>query len=182
MVGETGIKGLIVYTPKSYADERGSFRETYNQQTWSAAGVDIDFIQDNVSISHEGVLRGLHFQTGEYAQTKLVRVAVGRAMVAVVDLRANTDTWGKVFQIELTASNETQLLVPKGFAHGFMSLEDNTQYVYKVDGYRVPESESGLNAMDPELGINWGLPADKILRKQADVDWPNLSEIKIRLR
>lgn len=171
---QTGFKDLIIFRPQVFGDERGSFRETYNKKLWESVGIFTEFLQDNLSISSAGILRGLHFQEGKAAQTKLVRVNRGRAFVAVVDLREQENTFKQVFTITLDSQSETQLHVPRGFAHGFLALEDGTEYLYKVDNYRVADMERGLDAFDESLAIEWPIPKEEITRKGADEIWPKL--------
>ena len=132
---ETGFEGLIIIQPKTYTDERGSFHESWNIDTFKKLNLNITFVQDNQSISQRGVLRGLHFQKGEFAQAKLVSLIKGKILDVVVDIRKNSQTFRQSFYIELTGENNKQVFVPKGFAHGFAVLEDNTIFFYKCDNY-----------------------------------------------
>ncbi|MBQ7152266.1 MAG: dTDP-4-dehydrorhamnose 3,5-epimerase [Synergistaceae bacterium] len=149
-----GIAGLCVITANVHGDRRGYFSETYNKREMSEAGLDFDFVQDNQSGSSKGVLRGLHFQI-KYPQTKLVRVIKGSVYDVAVDLRKNSRTYGKYFGIELTDENHKQLLVPKGFAHGFLVLSELAEFCYKCDDFWHPNDEGGILFSDPDINIQW---------------------------
>ena len=149
-----GIEGLCVITPSVFGDNRGYFMETYNENDMKEAGINITFVQDNQSMSTKGVLRGLHFQK-EFPQTKLVRAIKGSVFDVAVDLRADSKTYGKWYGIELTEENKKQLLIPKGFAHGFLVLSDTAEFCYKCDDFYHPNDEGGLAWNDPEIGIEW---------------------------
>ncbi len=149
-----GIDGLCVITPAVHGDNRGYFMETYSKRDMAEAGIDIDFVQDNQSGSVKGVLRGLHFQK-QYPQTKLVRVIKGSVFDVCVDLRKDSKTYGKWFGVELTAENNKQFLIPKGFAHGFLVLSDSAEFCYKCDDFWHPNDEGGLAWNDPAIGIEW---------------------------
>lgn len=149
-----GIEGLCIITPAVHGDSRGYFMETYNQRDMEEAGIDILFVQDNQSMSVKGVLRGLHFQKN-FPQTKLVRVIKGSVFDVAVDLRNNSETFGKWFGIELTEDNKKQFLIPRGFAHGFLVLSDTAEFCYKCDDFYHANDESGLAWNDPEIGIEW---------------------------
>lgn len=149
-----GIKGLCVITPAVHGDSRGYFMETYSQRDMEEAGIDITFVQDNQSMSTKGVLRGLHFQKN-YPQTKLVRVIKGSVFDVAVDLRKDSETYGKWFGVELTEENKKQFLIPKGFAHGFLVLTDTAEFCYKCDDFYHPNDEGGLAWNDPEISVDW---------------------------
>ena len=149
-----GIKGLCVITPAVHGDNRGYFSETYNQRDINEAGLAYNFVQDNQSSSTKGVLRGLHFQI-HYPQAKLVRVIRGAVYDVAVDLRRDSGTFGKYFGIELTAENHKQLLIPRGFAHGFLVLSDMAEFCYKCDDFYHPNDEGGIIWNDPDINISW---------------------------
>lgn len=150
----SGIQGLCVITPAVHGDNRGYFMETYSQRDMEDAGVSINFVQDNQSMSTKGVLRGLHFQKN-FPQTKLVRAIKGSVFDVAVDLRKNSETYGKWYGIELSEENKKQFLIPKGFAHGFLVLTDTAEFCYKCDDFYHPNDEGGLAWNDPEIGIEW---------------------------
>lgn len=156
-IQETGFEGLLILQPKLYKDERGTFSESWNSNTFKKLNLDISFIQDNQSTSHEGVLRGLHFQRAPYAQGKLVRVTQGSALDVVVDIRKESKTYGKHFKLKLCSKQGNMLWIPAGFAHGFLALEDQTVFQYKCDALYHPESEGCLLWDDPKLNIDWGV-------------------------
>lgn len=149
-----GIDGLCIIEPAVHGDNRGYFMETYSQRDMEEAGIDICFVQDNQSCSVKGVLRGLHFQK-QFPQTKLVRVIKGSVFDVAVDLRSDSETYGKWYGIELTEENKKQFLIPKGFAHGFLVLSDIAEFCYKCDDFYHPGDEGGMAWNDPEIGIVW---------------------------
>ena len=149
-----GIEGLCVITPAVHGDNRGYFMETYSQRDMEEAGIFINFVQDNQSMSVKGVLRGLHFQK-QYSQTKLVRAIKGSVFDVAVDLREGSATYGKWYGVELTEENKKQFLIPKGFAHGFLVLTDTAEFCYKCDDFYHPNDEGGLAWNDPAIGIVW---------------------------
>ncbi len=150
----SGIKGLCLITPTVHLDSRGAFFESYSQRDMQEAGFEIEFVQDNQSMSTKGVLRGLHFQK-QYSQTKLVRVIRGEVFDVAVDLRADSDTYGKWHGELLTAENYKQFLIPRGFAHGFLVLSEKAEFCYKCDDFYHANDEGGLAWNDPEIGIQW---------------------------
>ena len=168
-VTKTGLKDCFLIEPQIFGDDRGYFFESFNQKLFAEkTGLDIHFVQDNQSKSDRGVLRGLHFQTGEYAQAKLVRVIKGKALDVVVDLRPESATFGKTFSVILSEENNKQLFVPRGFAHGFSVLEDNTIFSYKCDNYYNKASEGGIMYNDKELDINWMLKQEEVILSKKD--------------
>jgi len=173
----TEIPDIIIIEPKVYGDERGYFVETYRADKLEAfLGYKINFCQDNESKSSHGVLRGLHYQLHSAAQTKLVRVIQGRVLDVAVDIRKESPTFGKHVSVELTAENKRQLLVPRGFAHGFVVLEDDTIFAYKVDSYYSPQNDRGIAFDDEDLGIDWKIPKEELLLSEKDTKQPKLSE------
>ena len=178
MIEKFHIDGVIQFTPKKFADERGFFSETYNKQVLAEAGINLDFVQDNQSLSVDsGVLRGLHFQSPPHAQDKLVRVTRGSILDVAVDIRAGSKTFGQHIAVELSADNWKQLFVPKGFAHGFCTLTPNTEVQYKVTDYYAPECDKGLAWDDAALGIDWPITASDVILSDKDKTHPKLSEL-----
>lgn len=171
-VVETGFEGLFVLEPRVFADERGYFFESFNSQTFKNNGLDFEWVQDNQSQSKYGVVRGLHFQKAPYAQTKLIRVLKGEILDVVVDLRHDVPTYGKSFSIVLSSQNHLQLLIPKGFAHGFSVLSEEADVMYKCDALYNKESESGILFNDPKLGIDWQVEQDKMVVSDKDLVLP----------
>lgn len=174
---ETGIEGLLIIEPKVYRDERGYFLESYHQERLKSLGINHHFIQDNQSRSVRGVIRGLHLQKAPYAQTKLVRVTEGRIYDVAVDLREGSQTYGSWYGLELSIDNHLQLLIPKGFAHGFSVLSDYATILYKCDTVYHPESESGIRFDDPELNIDWKVELDSAVISEKDRVLPHLKKI-----
>jgi len=169
---ETGFPGLLVFEPTVFEDSRGYFFESYNQNLFNEAVIHIDFVQDNQARSSYGVLRGLHYQLAPHAQTKLVRVLNGSILDVVVDIRKGSPNFGKVFSIELSAENKKQLLVPKGFAHGYSVLSATAEVFYKCDTFYNKSSERGIIYNDPVLSIDWKLPVDKVIVSEKDKLYP----------
>lgn len=175
----TEFDDLFVLEPKVIEDERGYFMESYSQKTLEESGIEIDFVQDNQSKSKKGVLRGLHFQNAPHAQTKLVRVLSGAILDIVVDLRKNKSTFGKHFNLELTAENKKQLLVPKGFAHGFLVLSEYAEVFYKTDKFYNSKADGGINFNDPSLGLSGMLLDENLILSEKDKKLPLLAEINL---
>ncbi len=172
------IPDVKLITPKRFGDSRGFFSEVYKGRAFAAAGIDIDFVQDNHALSGEvGTLRGLHFQKPPFAQTKLVRVTRGRIYDVAVDIRLKSPTYGRHVGVELSAENWAQLLVPAGFAHGYCTLEPNTEVLYKVDAYYAPEHDAGILWSDPALGIAWPVEPGKAHLSDKDNRLPVLKDI-----
>ena len=153
----TGIEGLWVIKPKVFADARGYFFESYNKELFTKNGLNLDFVQDNQSLSHNGVLRGLHFQNPPFAQGKLVRVITGAVLDVAVDIRKNSPTYGKYFSAELTEENKMMMYIPEGFAHGFLTLCDNTIFSYKCTNFYNKASEDSIKWNDATIGVKWGV-------------------------
>lgn len=174
----TEFPGLLIYEPRVFNDDRGYFFESYNENTFSADGVAMKFVQDNQARSTYGVIRGLHFQLAPHAQTKLIRALSGSILDVVVDLRKGSSMYGKVFSIELTAENKLQLLVPKGFAHGYSVLTETAEVLYKCDAFYHKESEGGLLYNDPALAIDWRVPSDKALVADKDLVLPGIDNVE----
>ena len=176
-VTETYIKGVFIIEPKVFGDERGYFLESWSQRDFNAAVREIDFVQDNESKSRYGVLRGLHFQKGEYSQSKLVRVVSGRVLDVAVDIRVGSPTFGKHVAVELSGENHRQFFIPKGFAHGFAVLSEEAVFQYKCDRLYAPQAEGAIAWDDPALGIDWKIPASDIILSEKDRHHPRLSEV-----
>lgn len=175
-VVSTNFKGLFILEPKVFGDSRGYFMESYNKQTLLKNGIDITFVQDNQSRSVRGVLRGLHFQRQPYAQTKLVRVLSGAILDVVVDLRRNEPTFGQQFSAELTSDNKKQLLVPKGFAHGFVVLSEIAEVFYKCDELYNPGADGGIHYTS--IDADWKIPSAELLLSDKDRNLPHIHDAK----
>lgn len=169
---KTEFPGLLIYEPKVFEDNRGFFFESYNEKVFIENGIDMRFVQDNQAKSSYGIVRGLHYQLDPFAQTKLLRVLSGRIIDAVVDLRKNSPTYGKSYTIELSAENKKQLLVPKGFAHGYSVISETAEVFYKCDAFYNKESEAGILWNDPALNIDWQIPSGKAVISEKDADQP----------
>lgn len=172
------IPDVRIIRPKKHGDHRGFFSEVYNKQAFAEAGIDLDFVQDNHSLSAEtGTLRGLHFQTPPFGQDKLVRCVKGAILDVAVDLRAGSPTYGKHVAAEISAEDWNQILVPIGFAHGFITLVPDTEVIYKVTNYYAPDHDKGLLWNDPALGIDWPLPTGGPVLSDKDTRQPLLADI-----
>lgn len=169
------IEGLVVIKPKIWGDDRGFFYESYSKKVFKENGVDLEFIQDNHSFSSKGVLRGLHFQTEPNALDKLVRVIDGEVLDVAVDLRKNSPTFGKWHAVKLSGENKFMFLIPKGFAHGFVTLSDTAHFLYKQTGYYSPENDKGLLWNDPEVGVEWNVQNPQLSEK--DKVQPTLKQL-----
>ncbi len=166
---ETHLQGCFIIEPKVFEDSRGYFFENFNQKSFNELiGQDIKFVQDNESLSSKGVLRGLHYQTGVFAQAKLVRVIKGNVLDVAVDIRENSKTFGQQFSLVLSEENKKQLFIPKGFAHGFIVLSDSAIFSYKCDTYYNSASEGGIIYNDPSLNIDWILPEEEFIVSEKD--------------
>lgn len=174
---QLSIPGVWLVEPVRYGDARGYFMESFKLEEFRAHVGDITFVQDNESMSGRGVLRGLHFQKGEFSQAKLVRVSQGTVVDVAVDLRGGSPTFGQHVAVELSQENACQLFIPRGFAHGFVVLSETAQFQYKVDNIYAPQSEATLRFDDPTLGIDWRLPHSELLLSPKDLKGVSLSEI-----
>ncbi|MCE3278795.1 MAG: dTDP-4-dehydrorhamnose 3,5-epimerase [Bacteroidetes bacterium] len=161
----TGIADLLIIQPKVFEDNRGYFFESYNKKAFEKNGINANFVQDNQSLSQKGILRGLHFQAPPHAQGKLVSVTKGSVLDIAVDIRKGSSTYGKYFSIELNERNKTMLWIPEGFAHGFLTIEDQTIFTYKCTNFYNKESEGSIIWNDPEIGIDWGV-TDPVLSEK----------------
>jgi dTDP-4-dehydrorhamnose 3,5-epimerase len=176
-IEDAAIPAVKIVTPKKFGDARGFFSEVYNKSAFEAAGLDIHFVQDNHSFSAAvGTLRGLHFQTPPFAQDKLVRVARGRILDVAVDIRRSSPTFGKHVAVELSAENWRQLLVPIGFAHGFVTLESDTEVLYKASAFYSAANDRGVAWDDPDIGVAWPLPLGGAMLSDKDKRWPRLKD------
>ncbi len=180
IVTETKLKGCFIVEPAVFEDARGYFMESFNKERFNAKiGASIDFIQDNQSFSSRGVIRALHYQIGEHAQAKLVRVLSGTVLDVAVDIRKDSPTFGEHVAIELSAENKKQLFIPRGFAHGFVALSDTAEFFYKCDNYYNKASEGGIIYNDPTININWKVPANEVLVSEKDVILPTLDQARL---
>ncbi|MFZ4105199.1 dTDP-4-dehydrorhamnose 3,5-epimerase [Flavobacterium sp.] len=179
MFKPTKLEGCFIIEPKIIKDDRGYFMESFNENTFQKGiGKYIHFVQDNQSFSSKGVLRGLHYQTGEHAQAKLVRVLQGEVLDIAVDIRPDSITYGHYVSVVLSAENQTQLFIPRGFAHGFLVLSDTATFFYKCDNFYNKESEGGLMYNDPTLNIDWQFPTSELLISEKDQFLPTLENAK----
>ena len=174
---ETGIEGVLILEPRVFEDSRGYFFESFNQEEFDIDVGQVNFVQDNESKSSYGVVRGLHFQKGEYAQAKLVRVVKGSVLDVAVDIREGSPTFGKHVAVELTGENHLQLFLPRGMAHGFSVLSEEAVFQYKCDNFYCPSAEGAIAWDDPDIGIDWRIPRDKVILSAKDSNHPRLSEI-----
>ena len=175
---EQYIKGVYIIEPNRFGDERGYFCETWKKEEFEKSIPGVKFIQDNESVSTYGVLRGLHYQEGEWSQAKLVRVTRGKVLDVAVDLRGNSSTFGKYVAVELSAENGKQLFIPRGFAHGFVVLSDIAQFQYKVDNVYAPQAEKTLKFDDESLGIDWKVAKNEMLLSVKDTRGMQLKDVK----
>lgn len=174
---QTSLKDCFILKPKVFRDGRGLFYETYNEKLFQKiTGVKTEFVQDNQSISSKGVLRGLHFQSGEMAQAKLVRVIRGRVLDIAVDLRKDSETFGQSFSVILDDEDHLQLYVPRGFAHGFITLSEESIFAYKCDNYYDQASEGGIIYNDATLNLDWYLPKEDFIISDKDLQLPTFEE------
>ena len=157
-ITKTKLEGVVIIEPDVFGDNRGFFMESWNKKKMAEAGLDYDFVQDNHSKSTvKGTLRGIHFQKGDKAQAKLVRCVKGAVLDVAVDLRKNSSTFKQWVGVELSEENKKQLLIPRGFGHGFVTLTDDVEFLYKADNYYAPEADAGIRWNDPEIGVEWGI-------------------------
>ncbi len=171
------LKDCFILKPKVFRDERGLFYETYNQNVFEKlTGIETKFVQDNLSISSKGVLRGLHFQRGNRAQAKLVQVAKGKVLDIVVDIRGHSETFGKSFSVVLDDVERLQLFVPRGFAHGFITLSEESIFTYKCDNYYDKASEGGIIYNDATLNLDWHLPKEEFIVSEKDLELPSFHD------
>lgn len=177
-IEKTDFPGLLIINPMIFADKRGYFFESYNQKNFSKEGVLFNFVQDNQARSTYGIIRGLHYQLEPYAQTKLVRVLWGTILDVVVDIRKHSPTYGKVFSIELSGENKKQLLIPRGFAHGYAVLSDIAEVFYKCDAYYNKENEGGIAWNDPSLNIDWKVNSERIIVSEKDSKYPHIGDCR----
>lgn len=176
---ETHLKGCFILEPKVFKDERGYFMESFNDLVFQeGVGQKVNFVQDNQSYSSRGVLRGLHYQCGENAQAKLVRVIKGEVLDVAVDIRPNSKTYGQYITVELTAENQKQLFIPRGFAHGFLVLSESALFFYKCDNYYNKESEGGIIFNDPTINIDWNFSKEELIISEKDSLLPRLEKAK----
>lgn len=173
---KTSIEGVVILEPRIFADDRGYFFESFSQKVFDELVRPIRFVQDNESKSKYGVLRGLHFQKGEHAQSKLVRVVKGKVWDVAVDIRRGSPTFGKYVSVELSQENKRQFFIPRGFAHGFAVLSQEAVFQYKCDHYYAPESEGAIAWNDPDIGIDWPVAASDILLSEKDKKHPRLAD------
>lgn len=179
-VKKTAIEGVFVIEPRVFGDERGYFFESFNEREFrEKTGIDVKFVQDNESKSRYGVLRGLHFQKAPYEQAKLVRVVKGRVLDVAVDIRKGSPTFGRYTAVELTGDNHRQCFIPRGFAHGFCVLSEEAVFQYKCDEYYHPEAEDAIAWDDPDIAIEWPIPANDIILSEKDKHHPRLRDSKI---
>ncbi len=176
---KTKIEGVLIIEPRVFGDDRGYFFESFNAREFAEkTNLQVNFVQDNESMSHYGVVRGLHFQQPPYAQSKLVRVVKGRVLDIAVDIREGSPTYGKHVSVELTEDNHRQFFMGKGFAHGFSVLSDVAIFQYKCDEFYAPQSEGAIAWNDPDLAIDWCIPADKVILSEKDKKHPFLRDFK----
>lgn len=169
---KTDIEGVLIVEPAVFGDHRGFFMESWSKRSFEENGLHYDFVQDNHSASTvKGTLRGIHFQKGNKAQAKLVRCVRGAVLDVAVDLRPNSPTYKKWVAVELSEENKKQLLIPRGFGHGFVTLTDEVEFLYKADNYYAPDADGGIRWNDPEIGVNWGVENPILSRKDENAPW-----------
>lgn len=173
----TAIEGVYVIEPQVFEDNRGYFFESYNKQKMDEAGLKYNFVQDNQSMSQYGTIRGIHFQKGEFAQAKLVRVLEGTVLDVAVDLRKGSKTFGKYVAVELSAENKRQLMIPRGFGHGFSVLSETAVFTYKCDNVYNKESEGGIRFDDPDIHVDWKIKPEEAILSEKDKNAPFLKDV-----
>lgn len=173
---ETPIAGLLIFEPTVFHDERGYFFESYNRRVWTEMGITTDFVQMNQARSTRGILRGLHYQVGDMAQAKLVRVVEGEVLDVAVDLREYSPTYGHWFGVRLSAENKRQMFVPRGFAHGYVVLSDTAEFLYQCDNFYSKAHEGGLRYDDPQLAIDWAYDLRTVVVSEKDRELPFFGE------
>ena len=176
---KTNIEGVYIIEPRVFNDARGYFFEAWKKQEFEANIGPVDFVQDNESKSSYGVLRGLHYQKGEFSQAKLVRVIKGRVLDVAVDIRRSSATFGQHVMVELSDENKRQFFIPRGFAHGFLVLSDEAVFTYKVDNVYAPQAEAGIRWNDPQLGIQWPIDPAQVLTSDKDLRQPLLRDAEV---
>ncbi|MBL9056509.1 MAG: dTDP-4-dehydrorhamnose 3,5-epimerase [Rhodobacteraceae bacterium] len=178
-IDETALPGVLILTPRRFGDDRGFFSEVWNRESLRKLGIDIDFVQDNHSLSRPvGTVRGLHYQSPPHAQDKLVRCGAGVVFDVAVDARAGSPTYGKWVGVELSAENGRQLLIPKGFLHGFVTRAPNSELLYKCSDVYAPDCDGAVHFADPDLGIDWGIAADQAVLSPKDAAAPRFADFR----
>lgn len=178
----TKLNGVCILKPNKWGDERGFFSEVWSEKALAELGIKEHFVQDNhVFSAQKSVLRGMHFQRGDAAQGKLVRVVAGSILDVILDINPNSPTYGEYLAIEVSAQQWNQIWVPAGYAHGYITLQENCQVLYKVTNDYNAKAEGGVNPFDPNLGIDWQFPKDQIIINSRDASWPNLSDLKLSI-
>lgn len=175
----TAIEGVYIIEPRVFNDARGYFFEAWKKDEFEQHIGKVDFVQDNESKSSYGVLRGLHYQKGEFSQAKLVRVIKGRVLDVAVDLRKSSPTFGQYVMVELSDENKRQFFIPRGFAHGFLVLSDEAIFTYKVDNVYAPQADAGIRWNDPDVGIQWPIGLDKVMTSEKDLKQPFLRDAEV---
>ncbi len=178
-ITKTPFKGLYLFEPRIFEDERGYFFESYSEKLWKEAGVHHEFVQDNESKSQYGTLRGLHYQLPQFGQDKLIRVTQGKVLDIVVDIRPDEPTYGQSFSVELSQENKKQMLIPQGFAHGFVTLSEVAVFNYKCTNFYSKDHEGHVNPLDNALALDWGIPKEDMIFSEKDKAAPNLGHHKV---
>ena len=179
---KTAIDGIVIIEPRIFNDSRGYFFESYSQRDFDKLVRPVNFVQDNESMSSFGVMRGLHYQRMPYTQSKLIRCVRGKVLDVAVDIRHGSPTFGQHVAVELSEENHRQLFIPRGFAHGFAVLSETAVFQYKCDNFYHPEADAGISILDPTLGIDWNIPADKAILSEKDLLHANLKDSPVDFR